>query len=198
MYYIFFVGLGVVSGLIQYFIERGWLKKTLVIISLSSFIGLGIIGYFDSVNYERLQTQTNKLQTQLVATEATSSALQNQLNAAEASSSLLEAQTEKLQGQIFSPSPKTQIIILSTTTEDNDLYSTELSFGIGVVAGANEPTLTSISPPPEVTCGPLSGPSTAALTAFGPLTGLIQRDWTTNCTSTGPIPENASFGMSYQ
>lgn len=61
MYYIFFVTLGIVSGIIQYFIERGWLKKTLVIISLLSFTGLGIIGYFDVKQNAKLQSQVKLL-----------------------------------------------------------------------------------------------------------------------------------------
>ncbi len=61
MYYIFFVILGIVSGIIQYFIERGWLKRALVIISLSSFTGLGIIGYFDAKQYAILQSQVKLL-----------------------------------------------------------------------------------------------------------------------------------------
>ena len=181
---IVFLSLGILSGIIQLFIEKGGWKKTLISISLISFIGLGVIDYISGIQFDNLQTQFG--------------GLKNQFSAVNTSSSALEAETAKLKNQVFAPSPKTQIIVVSSTDEGNDIYNTELSFGIGTVAGASMPTLVSISTQSGIICGPLSGPSTPGFTALGPLAGLMQVDWTTNCTSTGAIPTSTNFRMKYQ
>lgn len=81
MLYIIFLVIGISSGIGQFFIEKGFIRKFLAGISLISFVGLGWLSYIDRVNSDQIQER---------------------LRASEASSSLLETQTTQLKNQIAS------------------------------------------------------------------------------------------------
>jgi hypothetical protein len=84
------------------------------------------------------------------------------------------------------PSPIGQVVTEPSKKENDGFYHTQATIQIGVVPGGKAPILAGFTPPQGINCDqPSVGNS--GLTTSGALMGLVQYDWTTDCTSTEPI-----------